>query len=343
MIKYTFSANLSGKLDEAKVTIRDVSIITEGPARGHVASIDTKTLSGIFELTKGQVVKAYWTHGGMFSGDRLGEEVGLFSVFHLDTATKQLKANFQVLEAFRKTYAARYDYLFELADKAGQNFGVSIHFEGEAVWVLDTGAEVSADGAKPANALGEMPVVRVGKVLSADFVSDPAANAGGMFAQGKLTELLDLKQKLSGELAELVAKLTATDEQAKAKDAANAELAGKLATADKSLADERAAFGVKESEFTAQKTALDAKVAELNATVAALAGDAEARKTELATKENEFKAQLEAMNKSLISFGAVPVNIYSEVIDHKATFAAITDPAEKTRYFKRHKDALLAA
>jgi hypothetical protein len=339
-MKYKLSANLSGKLDKQKGVIRDVSIISEGPALGHGLEVDTKTLSGIFELEKGQVLKAYWTHGGMFSGDRLGEEVGLFSAFHL--SGNKLLAHFQVLEAFRKTYPARFDYLFELADKAKDNFGVSISFEGEAVWLLDSGAEVSADGDRPANAVGDVPRVRVSRLLSADFVSEPAANAGGLFSQGKLTELLDLKQKLSADLTDLVSKLTASDEKNKATETERATLSAKLDEANKALEAERKNGEAKATEFAAQKAALDATVTELAAKVAALTTASETQKTEAATKQAEFDAQIAAMNRTLLSFGAVPVNIYTEAVDYRATFAAIKDPAEKTAFWRKHKALLMA-
>lgn len=340
-MKYNFSAALSGKLDKVKGTIRDVSIITEGPALGHGVEIDTRTLSGIFDLTKGQVVKAYWKHSGPFDSDRLGEEVGLFSAFHI--AGNQLKSHFQVLEAFRKTYPERWEYLTELVEKAPKEFGVSIHFEGDAVWALDDGSEVPADTARPANALGEMPRVRVHKLLSADFVGSPAANAGGMFQQGKITELLDSKQKLTGELSALAASIAAAGESLKTKEAALADVTGKFEVASKTLETERAAFATKETEFSALKLALETKVSELTGQLSTLTADVEARTKAAELREKEFNAQLEAMNKTLISFGAVPRNIYSEVIDHAATFAGIKDPADKTRYWNKHKAEILAS
>ncbi|MDO8539486.1 MAG: hypothetical protein Q7S40_03530 [Opitutaceae bacterium] len=346
MTKYTLSASLSGKLDKAKGTIRGISLISEGPAKGHGVDIDTKTLSEIFALTSGKVVKAYWTHGGLFDGDRLGEEVGLFSAFHIDG--KELRAHFQVLEAFRTTFPTRYAYLCEMTEKAPANFGISLHFKGEPVWVLDTGAEVPADsGERPANAVGLnandiKPRVRVFEVVSADFVSEPASG-DGLFQRGKITELLDTKTKLSADVAEMVTKLAANTEQLAAKDTALtakdatiADITAKLVEATKTLETDR-------TTFTTEKTALDAKVTELSGQVTTLSAGAEAAKNEAVTKESEYKTQVEALNRRLIEFGAIPVNIYSEVIDHRATFAAITDPEEKTRYWKKYSAQIMAS
>ncbi len=338
-MKFNLSANLSGKLDAKKGTIRDVSIISEGEALGHGVQIDTKTLSGLFELQKSSVLKAHWTHGDVFSGDRLGAEVGLFSAFHI--SGNQLKAHFQVLEAFRTSYPERYAYLFELAEKAPNNFGVSIAFEGEAVWVLDTGAEVPADGERPANALGSMPSVRAHKVFSADFVSDPAANAGGLFSRGKLTELLDGKQKLSADIAELTGKLSAAEQNVTAKEATITELNGKLATAGQTIAS----LETKGKEADTLTASLNARIIELVATLdakaKAMTDELAALNSSLTTTRAEHDAQMTAMKRTLVEFGAVPVNIYTETVNHFDQWAAIKDPSDKARYFKKHKPAIL--
>jgi len=342
MIKYSlslnFNAGTAAKFDKAKGVIRDVSIITEGPALGHGVEIDAKTLSQLFALAQGRVVKAYWTH----NEGEIGQEVGLFSGFHIDTATKQLKARFEVFDAFRKTYPERWAYLTELIEKAPKEFGVSIHFSGDAVWVLDTGAEVPADGDRPANAVGDEPRVRVVELFSADFVGSPAANAGGLFHKGKVTELLDPKQKLTGDLATLSANITAAGEQLKAKDTAIAELTLKFDAANKELEAVRATLATKETEFTAAKTAQDTTIAELSKQIAAFTADIKARETAEAEKEAAHAAQIQSLNKALISFGAVPVNIYQgEPIDHRATWLGITDSIDKVRYFQKHREAIL--
>jgi hypothetical protein len=341
-MKFNLSTTLTGKLDKAKGTIKDVSIATTGPALGHGVDLDTKTLSNLFELSKRGAVKSYWTHGGLFSGDRLGEEVGLFSAFYI--AGSQIKATFQVFEAFKKAYPARYDYLLELAEKAPKEFGVSISFSGEAVWVLDDGSEIPAESLtdKPANSIGDRPFVRVHELHSADFVGSPAANAGGLFSTG-VTTLLDEKQKMTGELSELSAKVTQLGEQIASKEASIADLTAKLEAATKALETDKAAFATKETEQGAKVTKLESQVVELTGAAAILTASLETAKSDALSKESEYKAQIEAMNKTLLEFGAVAVNIYSPVIDHAASYAAISDPVEKTRYWNKHKAEILAA
>lgn len=332
------ASNIAGKLNKEKGTIEGVSLITVGEAKGHGMAVDLKTLSSIFELTKGKVVKAFWTHGQAYSGDRLGEEVGLFSGFHI--VGTQLKARFTVLESFKKNFAERFDYLFEMAEKAPDSWGVSLSFEGFAVWVLDTGEEVPADGDRPGNAVGEFPFVRITRILSADFVGDPAANAS-LFSQGKLTALLDERQKvnanvekLSAILAEKETALTAAAEQAAALKLSVDSITSELST-------ERAAFGVKETEFAAVKTNLEAKISELSAALDSIKTDLAAAKDANDTAAAEYAAQLGSMSKALLEHGAVPVKIYSAGIDHRATYGNISDPAKRTEYFRKYRAEIL--
>lgn len=342
MIRFNLSSVFAGKFDAAKGTVKDISVITEGEALGHGMMIDTKTLTSVWDLMKGKVTKSYWKHAGWNEGDRLGEEFGLLSSPYIDTATKQLKANFQVLEAFRSTYPERWAYFSELVVKAPKELGLSIHFGGNTVWVLDDGSEIPADGERPSNALGQMPFVRAVELHSADLVSRPAANKGGLFEQGiKETELLDNKQALTTELATLATSVAAAGEQLKAKDATISELNGKLTEALTSVKDSLAAFKAKEEELAALKTERDAKVKELSEGLATATTALESAKAEAVTKEATYNAQLAAMNKTLLNFGAVPINLYSEVIDHKATLAAIENPADKRRYWEAHKSEIL--
>ncbi len=339
-MNFNFNAsNIAGKLNKDKGTIEGISLISTGEAKGHGMTVDLKTLTGIFELTKGKVLKAFWTHGQAFSGDRLGEEVGLFSGFHI--VGTQLKARFTVLEAFRRTYSERFDYLFELSEKAASEFGVSISFEGLANWILDTGEEVPADGDRPANAVGDLPVVRVTRMLSADFVSDPAANAS-LFSQGKLTALLDERQKVNANVERLSAILSEKETALTAAAEQSAALKLSVDSLTSELTTERAAFGVKETEFAAVKTSLETKISELSASLDTLNADLAAAKDANDTAAAEYKEQLGAMSKVLLEFGAVPVKIYQSAVNHKATLAAIQDPGAKTEYFRKYKAEILS-
>jgi hypothetical protein len=342
MIKYTLSSQLSGKFDEKRTILLDVSVITVGEALGHGVLIDTKTLSNIFDLTKNGSVKAYWRHSP--EPDRLGEELGMFSGFHIESATGQLKASLRIFDSFKKNFSARWDYLQEYVEKFPGEIGFSIHFSGDAVWILDPdGVEVSTETQReqPANAVNEMPSVRVYDMHSADLVSSPAANTGGMFSA--VTELLDTKQRLTGSLSEATTQLEASAKTLTARDQQLAELTANHEAAVKSLDNARAEFAAKQVEFETLRGELDGKISELSATISTLTADIDQRKQEAEAKDSAHKAEIAELNQRLISFGAIPQNIYQTPIDHRATLAAIKDPVRKSLYWQQHKNAILAS
>jgi len=171
-----------GAIDSAKGFFKDVSLMTEGEALGHGCFCDTKTLQGVFGLAQKSPVKAYLTHGSMFEADRLGQEVGLFSGIYIEA--KQVKAKqFTFFKSFKEgtDTAAKYAALMDLAEADPSLFGVSLSFSGSLVWSMPDGAEMEFSEDRPEGCEMEMPSVRVGRIYSADFVGDPAANPSGLF------------------------------------------------------------------------------------------------------------------------------------------------------------------
>ena len=175
-------SELRGIVDAELGTIEDVSILTEGEAKGHRMMISSKTLESSITLLLGKSLPAYLSHSGAM-GDRLLTEAGYFSQFYRDG--DQIRARkFTALESFKKYDKEKYDRLFEIAKVAPESFGVSIVFEGTLFWEMNDGTEQTMETGleAPENARFEYPTVRPLKITSVDFVDTPAAN-GALFSQ----------------------------------------------------------------------------------------------------------------------------------------------------------------
>lgn len=283
--KITFRSTFSA----GKVTasgLNDVSLITGGvEALGHGVFVDDVTLRQVSALLVGKALPAYLTHDGIWRGDRLAQEIGLFSGIVLD-GQKVIAGQFYFLDAFKKYEPKTCELLLELARKIPEQFGISIVFEGYAAWVRKDGSEVMDTAAPmPEDAIRTMPSIRVSKVESADFVKNPAANPDGLAALAKKfmaddtkqeTVLLsvynekvtalqsavaDLEKKLSNKETERLAlekKLTETAEKVTASEGAlatakaeNADLRKKLAEAEKMSAEK---LGIAPVKFTPSGT-----------------------------------------------------------------------------------------
>ncbi len=182
-----------GAVSAAAGTIRGVSLLTGNQeAEGWGIFIDAATLAGFNTLLQGRRLKAYATHD-TFGKDGTLDEVGFWANVRVDG--DQLRADFAALDAWRTYNPGEFATLFELAQKVPDEFGVSLCFAYSLAWVRKGGAEVATamadprlDGSgfnppAPADALRAMPSVRPIEVYSADFVDDPAANAG-LFSKG---------------------------------------------------------------------------------------------------------------------------------------------------------------
>lgn len=100
---------------------------------------------------------------------------------------------FQAFNSFRKYQPEAYDRLFEMAEMLPENFGVSLVFEARLFWEMDDGTEMEFEGwdGAPDGSVYELPTVEVKRVMSADFVDNPAANSS-LFAEHKnIKETMD--------------------------------------------------------------------------------------------------------------------------------------------------------
>jgi hypothetical protein len=147
-------AILTGDIDAAAATIKNVSVITVGEARGHGMQIDEKTLL--------QVKAAAETYAGglkvktdHYTG--FNEIVGALKNFTIDG--DQLRADLFLLKNHDAT--AR---IIEMAELMPDTFGLSISFSGEH------------------EENGETVLARCSEIYSADLVDTPAANPTGLFS-----------------------------------------------------------------------------------------------------------------------------------------------------------------
>jgi hypothetical protein len=147
-------AILTGDIDAAAATIKNVSVITVGEARGHGMQIDEKTLL--------QVKAAAETYAGglkvktdHYTG--FNEIVGALKNFTIDG--DQLRADLFLLKNHDAT--AR---IIEMAKLMPDTFGLSISFSGEH------------------EEKGETVLARCSEIYSADLVDTPAANPTGLFS-----------------------------------------------------------------------------------------------------------------------------------------------------------------
>jgi len=185
----------SGAVDLKTGRISGVSLLTaDREATGWGLWIDAKTLATFHALLTGRRLKAYATHGAPGLDGTL-DEVGFWDGSHIDGAN--LRGDFTALDAWRRHSPAEFETLFELAEKLPAEFGASLSFSFQPVWVLRDGREIATtrkfsgaglavyDPPAPMDTVRALPSVRAVDVYSADFVDDPAANEG-LFAAGPI-------------------------------------------------------------------------------------------------------------------------------------------------------------
>ena len=230
-------AILTGDIDAAAATIKNVSVITVGEARGHGMRIDEKTLL--------QVKAAAETYSGglkvktdHYSG--FNEIVGALKNFTIDG--DQLRADLFLLKNHDAT--AR---IIEMAELMPDTFGLSISFSGDH----------EADG--------DTTFARCSEIYSADLVETPAANPTGLFSAkvDSMKTVMDEKQiadAIAAALAPVIEEMAAL----------SAKLSDMQPTEEKDMAVEVEISeddSASESKDEEMKKAMVAELAELKALV----------------------------------------------------------------------------
>ena len=229
-------AILTGDIDAAAATIKNVSVITVGEARGHGMRIDEKTLL--------QVKAAAETYAGglkvktdHYSG--FNEIVGALKNFTIDG--DQLRADLFLLKNHDAT--AR---IIEMAELMPDTFGLSISFSGEH----------EEDG--------DTTFARCSEIYSADLVDTPAANPTGLFSAkvDSMKTVMDEKQiadAIAAALAPVIEDMAAMQ----------AKLAALEVTEEKEMTEEKTEEMTEDKEMKERdmNEKLSAELAELKALV----------------------------------------------------------------------------
>ena len=162
----TFAAS-AGVIDAQTGIIRNVSLITKGPALGHGVMIDDKTLEQVKKAAEQYSggLKVKLDHSG-----GAGDIVGYIDTLRIEG--EKLLGDLHLLES-----SVHRAYILEIAERIPDTFGLSIAFSGPS--------EKSADKLTT--------LQRCSEIYSVDLVSEPAANPNGFFSR-------KLKQLQNGEI-----------------------------------------------------------------------------------------------------------------------------------------------
>ena len=269
---------LYSQIECASITedgLSDVSIMTIGEANGHGMRVDETTLNQFLKLSKGKNIPAYLTHEGAVGPDgkpkdRLGKEIGMFSGFYRDGERIRAKS-FKFLDAFKATEAKAYQTLVELAKDFSDKLGISPVLSHFKAWVKKDGSEVRDDGKSvPAGTAFDLPAMRLGTLLSCDFVQKAATNVG-------LFEAIDdnpnkQKQMETIALSEHTTALQKKDQEIASLSQAHKDAVAALETKQK---DTIAALEAKANEAIAQQAKLTTENAGLIGALAAKTKEAE--------------------------------------------------------------------
>lgn len=182
-------------VDFDKRIIYGASAIQAVEALGHRLMVDEVALRQVAELGNSNLnkigrkrdgVKVRFTHPGL-SSDGFGKTLGRAKNFRVE-GDKCLCDIHLVPSAFRAGLdggESLGEYVMRLADEDPDLFGLSIVFQGHAVWVFQDGSEREADRYErpPEGATTKHPLVRVDRLDAVDAVDEPAANRDGMFSE----------------------------------------------------------------------------------------------------------------------------------------------------------------
>lgn len=210
----SFETILGAVVDHEEMVVKNVSIITEGVAKGHGVLIDKTTLLQMKEAAEqfdgGLKVKI--DHFSGFNGI-----VGTLRKFRIKG--KKLLADLHLL----KNHSAA-GLILEMADSMADTFGLSASFSG-----VD-------------EEIGGHLFARVNEIYSADLVDQPAANPSGLFEaksdQVDKTLPTETKNIMSAQNQTDSTQITALEKQIADLTALVTNLAKSLPKEEKELTDE---------------------------------------------------------------------------------------------------------
>lgn len=177
------------RVDRAAGIIRGASAMQAVEALGHGVMVDERTLAQVAELGNANAsgVKVRFTHPGMCS-DGMGKLLGRMRDFRVEGDQVVGDIHLAAAAATAPDGDLR-GYVMQLAEDDPEAFGMSVVVSGQYAWKLDNGAEVEV-AERPANAVGDLPYLRVAQLHAVDVVDEPAANRSGLFSAGSAGEIL---------------------------------------------------------------------------------------------------------------------------------------------------------
>ena len=159
------------------MTLKGVSVLTTGTAKGHNLQIDSTTLEQVkkcAEAFKGGV-KVNENHGA-----GIGDIIGKLTNFRIEQSGDQQKLLADL--TFLKSRQDRAKYYMDLASEIPDAFGISISFSGES----------QMNGQ-------DFDLARCSELYSADLVQHPASNPTGLFSADCGCVTVDKKENINME------------------------------------------------------------------------------------------------------------------------------------------------
>ena len=159
------------------MTLKAVSVLTTGTAKGHNLQIDSTTLEQVkkcAEAFKGGV-KVNENHGA-----GIGDIIGKLTNFRIEQSGEQQKLLADL--TFLKSRQDRAKYYMDLASEIPDAFGISISFSGES----------QMNGQ-------DFDLARCSELYSADLVQHPASNPTGLFSADCGCVTVDKKENINME------------------------------------------------------------------------------------------------------------------------------------------------
>lgn len=313
----TFAA-INGRVLKSAGIISDVSVITEGEARGHDTYIDGMTLATVKNCLDAMPsgVKVKVNHFSGFDGI-----VGVLRDARI--SGDRVRADLHLLNE----HPAR-DLIMELSERQPETFGLSIAFSGTK--------EKGKDGRRYA---------RCSELYSCDLVDQPAANPTGLFSARvdslhstkELSMLDEIKQLLgfAQKADTTLEKLNAAAEKVIVLESAKSKLETDLAAATSRIT----ALETRAIEATKLADNARAEADKAKADADKKAADAKAEADALAAK----KAQqiTAAQGQAPIGSGAPAAGTAASDIETQLN--AITDPTKRTLFYREHEKEIKAA
>ena len=310
----TFRVYSSSKAFDKKSGIaKGVSVIQVGPALGHGLYIDNKSLETVLSAAKAHPdgVKVHIQHDA-----DLKDVVGFLTNFSIDG--DNVRADLKLLQM-----SPWFGYLSELIEANPSAFGLSISWDGSVQDIQDK------------------EFIRVSSLFSIDLVSNPAANASGLFSSKVIRD----RKRMEEQTEAAQNALSESDEN---------DLASRVGLLEQGFAEMKAAFdkmadnsdngddsanGDDDDEEEAEDDESDSSddLSKVKAEMAALKAENEKLKSEKVSGEKLAARKLAA---SGVKAGARP-KTEAASLSIVQQYKSLKSCGEQLNFFRKHKAELM--